>query len=156
MLIKNRGTGITVGKLIEFRRSYGNKNELYIASTSTILNVCENSMAIMVGCLPPLRRTFDDLLKKILPESLLSRIGASGQRSEAHALPTYFSSNKTKTRNAMDDGLADDDSDLRILPDEELVEDSHGRIVKTTKVEITTNDSTEFGTNGQNPLRRGR
>ncbi|KAF2280984.1 uncharacterized protein EI97DRAFT_17226 [Westerdykella ornata] len=139
------GTGVSVGKLIEFRRSYGNKDELYKASTSTMLNVAENSIAIIVACLPPLRRTFDDLFKAILPESFLTKMGATHTRSRTHELPQYY--NKSRTKQVGEDA-EDDESERAILPTEEYIEDGRGKIIRTTKV-VITNEANNFSLNGK-------
>lgn len=104
-----------------------------------MLSVTENSVAIIVACLPPLRRTFDDFLKRILPESLLAKIGATQPLSNNNALNSYYTRNKSKpTRNSMED----DESELAILRDAEYVENGQGKIVRTTKV-VVTNESCE-------------
>jgi hypothetical protein len=126
--------------LVEFRRSYRHKDEMWKASVTTMFSVTENSIAIIVACLPPLRRTFDDFLKRILPESLLAKLGATQSLSNNDALNSHYTRNKSKpTRTSMED----DESEVAILPDAEYVENSQGRIVRTTKV-VVTNESCEF------------
>jgi hypothetical protein len=104
-----------------------------------MLSVSENSVAIIVACLPPLRRTFDDFLKRILPDSFLSKMGASQPQSHNNALQSYYARNKSKPTSH---SVEDDESELAILPDAEYLENSHGKIVRTTKV-VVTNESTE-------------
>jgi hypothetical protein len=118
-----------------------------------MLSVSENSMAIIVACLPPLRRTFDDFLKRILPEQLLTKMGASQPRSQNNALPTIYSNKNRGFGGTTKSGVEEDaESEMGILEEGDYVEDGHGRILRTTKVVITTDRSSEFGSDGQRPV----
>ena len=114
-----------------------------------MLSLSENSVTIALACLPPLRRTFDNLLMKILPERMRDTIAGHQSRTQELALPSYYSSKSKKGDNEIH---GDAESAKAILPDEEYVEDANGRIIRTTKVTITNHpsDSTgEFGSDGQ-------
>lgn len=75
-------------------------------------------------------------------------MGASQPRSQNHNLPSYYTKG-TRSKNGTVDGMQDDESELAILPDEEYVEDSRGKIIRTTKVVIKTESQEEFGSDGQ-------
>lgn len=94
-------------------------NSVYHTVTTTSLSVSENSMCIIVACLPPLRRTFDNILKKILPRSMLESMGAYNSRPSID-LPTIYTTKMT----------LEGESSHNILPNEEYIEDANGRIVR--------------------------
>ncbi|KAF2792666.1 hypothetical protein K505DRAFT_246244 [Melanomma pulvis-pyrius CBS 109.77] len=145
------GTAVSIAKVVAFARVLlrPSKNGLYHATTISVLSLSENSIAIIVACLPPLRRTFDNLLMKILPERLRGSIGGSQPPSRNFALPSYYSN---KSIHGNTDVHGDAESSTAILPEDEYIEDANGRIIKTTKVTVvrSPSDSTaEFGSDGQ-------
>ena len=76
-------------------------------------------MCIIVACLPPLRRTFDNILKRILPHRVLEKIGALSSHP-SYDLPTIYTTKMT----------LDGESSRDILSNEEYIEDENGRIVR--------------------------
>lgn len=136
---------MSIAKPIQFARlnTGDHKNNLYRSVTTTSLSTSENSLCIIVACLPPLRRTFDNLLKRVLPASILESIGATETPSQNYVLPTIYTNRSKKT--------TDSESATAILPEEEYVEDASGRIVKITNVTVSHDhkNSKEFGGDGQ-------
>ncbi|KAF1949393.1 hypothetical protein CC80DRAFT_598981 [Byssothecium circinans] len=129
------GTGISIAKPIFYAQHYaalrttieGNPNDTLFASVTTInLSNSENAACIVLACLPPLRRTFDNLLKRVLSKSVLESIGATNAQTHNFSLPTYEST-KSDAENRC---RGDTESAMGILEDAEFVEDHHGRIIK--------------------------
>ncbi|KAF2683370.1 hypothetical protein K458DRAFT_45379 [Lentithecium fluviatile CBS 122367] len=148
------GTGVSIAKPIHFaqlqKTFYGIPNFLYISVTTTSLSTAENSICIIVACLPPLRRTIDNLLKRTLPQSILEALGATETPSRSFTLPTFYT-NQSQTADSKFG--SERESTAAILGNEEFVEDASGKIVKTTRVTVTREfkDSVEFGRDGQSP-----
>ncbi|KAJ4300849.1 hypothetical protein N0V90_002937 [Kalmusia sp. IMI 367209] len=141
------GTAISIAKIIQFAHLLLDvkKNTVYHTVTTTALSVSENSMCIIVACLPPLRRTFDNILKKVLPRSILERIGAL-ESNPSYDLPTIYTTKMT----------LDGESSHNILSDEEYVEDANGRIVRTRSVTVTQEDGNaqDSGGHGQDTTKK--
>ncbi|KAF2708579.1 hypothetical protein K504DRAFT_502603 [Pleomassaria siparia CBS 279.74] len=102
------------------------------SATVSQLSLSENSATIFIACLPPLRRTFDNVLVRILPARLKESIAQSHIRSYNLALPTYYStrSNETEMSEVTESATA-------IPPVVENAEDANGRIIATTNVNTT-------------------
>lgn len=116
-------------------------NSVYHTVTTTSLSVSENSMCIIVACLPPLRRTFDNILRRILPQSVLEKIGALDS-NPSYNLPTIHTTKMT----------LDGESSHNILLDEDYAEDENGRIVPTSSLAVARDNGQfqESRSNGQN------
>jgi hypothetical protein len=109
------------------------KKEIYYESVSlSIWSMSEVTAGIVVANLPPLRKSFDDLLKHVIPSTgsnnVLSRNRSLNHKFESYHLPTYHSQiNRSK---------GDGDSDKAIL-EVESDDRQHGSgIMKTTEIEI--------------------
>ncbi|KAF2441312.1 hypothetical protein P171DRAFT_434975 [Karstenula rhodostoma CBS 690.94] len=114
------GTAVSIAKIYQFGYLLlkVKTDTVYHTVTTTALSVSENSLCIIVACLPPLRRTFDDLLKKVLPRRVLQSIGALNSRP-GYDLPTIYT---TKIN-------SDGEHSHNIPSDKDYVEGIHGRII---------------------------
>ncbi|KAF2645833.1 hypothetical protein P280DRAFT_545741 [Massarina eburnea CBS 473.64] len=131
------GTAISMAKPVFYAEHYaalrsniqGNPNNTFFASVTTInLSNSENSTCVVLACLPPLRRTFDNILMRILPQGLLDKIGASNAFTHNFSLPTYNTGSKTEIETSSRDG----ESSTGTL-ETDYVEDDNGRIVIATQ-----------------------
>ncbi|KAL1801325.1 hypothetical protein ACET3X_001667 [Alternaria dauci] len=80
-------TAISAIKLWDFQRLQGLKEVCYESVTLSIWSMTEVSIGIVVANLPPLRKSFDGLLKNVLSECSTSRSTLS--RFQSFHLPTY-------------------------------------------------------------------
>lgn len=106
----------------------------YTSVNLSIYAIAEVFVGVITACLPPLRKTFDQVLRKILPASLMSSRGTKSRESYALKAFSNPSSAANKSRREGDDG----DSDYAIL--EEGEGKSKEEIVKTTQVSVTVDD----------------
>ena len=141
-LIIVSGTGLSIACMYQFGWLLlkVKSNSVYHTVTTTSLSVSENSMCIIVACLPPLRRTFDNILKKILPQRVLIKIGALDS-NPSYNLPTIDTTKMT----------LDGESSHNILLDEDYIEDENGRIVRVTSLTARRDNECVVGSssNGQ-------
>jgi hypothetical protein len=84
-----RCTAISAMKLWDFQRLQGLKEVYYESVTLSIWSMTEVSMGIVVANLPPLRKSFDRLLKHVLPKFSTNR--STSSRFPSVHLPTYHS-----------------------------------------------------------------
>jgi hypothetical protein len=136
----NSGTGISIAKVIQFGHGMRNlgDNRLYNSVSITTLSNTENAVCIIVACLPPLRLTFDNLLHKILPQSLLDNLGANSSGSQNCSLPTYRSH---KNGERAEERFHDGESTDAIFGEEQYVEDENGKITMVTNKNTQTKGS---------------
>jgi hypothetical protein len=102
----------------------------------TIWSSCELSIGIIIASLPPLRKAFDDLFKKLLP-STLTNPGKPPQNGYGNStnihMSTFQSGKAYHSRLPGGSVLDDSDSDRAVLEDEE----GKAGMIKTTKVMVT-------------------
>ncbi|KAI1523973.1 hypothetical protein A1F97_10825 [Pyrenophora tritici-repentis] len=89
-------TAISAIKLWAFQQLQGQKEFYYKCVPLIIWSMTELSVGIVVANLPPLRKSFDSLLRSILPTSL-SHTRDSMRFKDLH-LPAYFSRNTARDR----------------------------------------------------------
>ncbi|KAG9235541.1 hypothetical protein BJ875DRAFT_267525 [Amylocarpus encephaloides] len=85
------GTAISVARIWALHEAFQPKvkgNKLYIGVPASILSVSEVGVAIITACLPPLRKTFDSLLGRFIPNSFLPTEGSS-KTGRTYTLSTY-------------------------------------------------------------------
>lgn len=125
---------ISALKLHEVRALNESKDIPYESVNLSIFSVSEVLVETLTASLPPLRRLFENLLNKLLPESLASSEGRTHMNS--YVLPEYSSHRETR-RPRRGDPDCDDDSEKTILQDTsgsttQIVPGKSGEIVRTT------------------------
>jgi hypothetical protein len=116
----------------------------YESVNLSIYAIAEVFVGVFTACLPPLRKTFDQFLRNILPAGLLSSRGTRSR--DSCALEGAFKAYANPLSNVSKEGRttvdqSDADSDCGILEEHELKEQaSQDEIVKTTHVSITVDD----------------
>jgi hypothetical protein len=151
ILNTGRGSAISIAKVVAFARILQNpgKDAIYQSSTISQLSLSENSVTIIIACLPPLRRTYDRILLRILPRRLRDLI-AGGPPPQNFALSSYYSVEGIRPGQRPH---GDGESTMAINPgSDEYVEDANGKITKAKRVvmQLARNTSTaEFGSDGQ-------
>ena len=115
------------------------KDPTYDSVNLSIFAISEVFVGAFTASLPPLRKTFETLLKQVLPMSLTGASRTPKGSVESYELPQSGSKLSDKSRRRRDD-VGDDDSELGILPDEEVLHErknSDQDIMKTTHVSVT-------------------
>jgi hypothetical protein len=111
----------------------------YTSVNLSIYAIAEVFVGVFTACLPPLRKTFDEFLHKVLPVGLLSSRATKSRNSyalKAFSTPSN-ATNKSKTGHE-----TDGDSDYAILEENELkVQGSNDEIVKTTQVSVVVHNT---------------
>ncbi|KAH6864661.1 Alpha/Beta hydrolase protein [Alternaria alternata] len=129
-------TTISALKLYEMKSLNESPDPTYSAVNLSVFAIAEVFVGVFTACLPPLRKTFENLLRKVLPTSIT---GGSGKGSrQSYALQNTGPQMSGKSSKRKHD--TDDDSELGILPDDEIVSERKGSdqpitIMKTTHVE---------------------
>jgi hypothetical protein len=116
----------------------------YTSVNLSIYAIAEVFVGVFTACLPPLRKTFDDVLRKLLPAGMVS----SRETRDSYALQKVSNrSNTTKESKVKHE--SDADSDYAIL-EENLprAQRSVDEIVKTTEVSVTVDDKTSERSRG--------
>jgi hypothetical protein len=116
----------------------------YTSVNLSIYAIAEVFVGVFTACLPPLRKTFDDVLRKTLPAGMVS----SRETRDSCALQKVSNrSNTTKESKVKHE--SDADSDYAIL-EENLprAQRSVDEIVKTTEVSVTVDDKTSERSRG--------
>ncbi|KAF7679772.1 alpha beta-hydrolase [Alternaria burnsii] len=131
-------TTISAMKLYEMKSLNESPDPTYSSVNLSVFAIAEVFVGVFTACLPPLRKTFENLLRKVLPTSIT---GGSGKGSrQSYALQNTGPQMSGKSSKRKHD--TDDDSELGILPDGEVVSERKGSdqpitIMKTTHVEVT-------------------
>jgi hypothetical protein len=119
----------------------------YSSVNLSIYAISEVFVGVFTACLPPLRKTFDQVLRKILPAGLLSS-RASKSRESCALKPLSDHSDTIKRSKA--GHTSDGDSERSMLEGNELKgKKSHDEILKTTQLIVTIDDKeSERGRDG--------
>jgi hypothetical protein len=106
----------------------------YTSVNLSIFAISEVFVGVFTACLPPLRKTFENILHKVLPASIT---GASSKGSrQSYALQVGYAQKSTVSKTE-----CDNESELGILPEEGSTrKGSDHAIVKTTDVIVTNDD----------------
>jgi hypothetical protein len=139
-------TTISALKLYEMKSLNSSPDPTYTSVNLSIYAIAEVFVGVFTACLPPLRKSFDQVLRKILPAGLLSSHTSKSRNSYAVKPPSNPSSHGARKSRLESDG----DSDCGILGGEMLTlqaKKSQDEIVKTTQVSVTVEDREE-GTSG--------
>lgn len=133
------GTSLSIAKLFDLRRVLTLKeNFLYESVSLSILSVAEVGVGIITACLPPLRKTFDELLSKMMPETVWETYPTEGegraQSSHNYAMPVFgFGS---KSSNGTTATATSDGESQRAIVREEDMDHTHGALGKTTLITV--------------------
>lgn len=143
--IPHRTTTISIFKLYEIKALNESHDVSYESINLSILSVTEVLVGSLTASLPPLRRLFESISNRILPDSVLGTRGRSNMNS--YVLPDYNGSALNTRRSKRGDHESDDSSERTILPDAggshiQIVQGKSGEIMRTTRVSLTV-DNTE-------------
>ncbi|KAF2473382.1 uncharacterized protein BDR25DRAFT_282887 [Lindgomyces ingoldianus] len=137
-------TTISALKFYEMRALHDSKDPTYTSVNLSIYSMTEVAAGIFTACLPPLRKTFENFLRRVLPESIMGS-STTKKKGSQYEMPAYGSnlsrSENSKPKHDLD---RDSDSERAILPDGSertiLPEKSgaHGgeTIVRTTHISV--------------------
>lgn len=124
---------ISALKLVEMKALNSSADPAYKAVNLSIYSMAEVAAGTFTACLPPLRKRFETLLKKILPDSFLG----TSQKQSSYAMPAY-GSQLSRTERSKPPHESDDESETAILPEEQNEDrDNKGGIMRTTHVSIS-------------------
>jgi len=120
-------------KLVEIKALSASPDRAYKDVNLSIYAMAEVTAGTFTACLPPLRKTFENLLKRILLDSFLG----TSQEQRSYSLPTY-ASQLNRTERSKPPHERDDESETAILPSQQNEDkDNKGGIVRTTQVSIS-------------------
>jgi hypothetical protein len=124
--------------LYEMKSLATSQDPTYSSVNLSIYAIAEVFIGVFTACLPPLRKTFDEFLRRVLPEGLMSSSATKARRSCALEA---FSNPPSTVKKSVSDHTSDGDSDYAILEEQRSrVDASHDDIVKTTQVSVTVDD----------------
>ncbi|ORY14294.1 hypothetical protein BCR34DRAFT_237998 [Clohesyomyces aquaticus] len=128
-------TTISALKLYEIRALNDSDDPTFTSVRLSIYSMTEVAAGIFTACLPPLRKTFENLLKRVLPESLTgtSRSRKKGSQYELHGYGSGISRPDPKPKHDLD---RDSDSEKAILPPDKDMKNGRERIVRTTSISV--------------------
>ncbi|KAF2015173.1 hypothetical protein BU24DRAFT_424060 [Aaosphaeria arxii CBS 175.79] len=148
------GTVCSIFKTIELKVIVKTMDPTWDGINLTIWSSAELSVGIFIACLPPLRKPFDRVFKKILPSTLTGShktpqygygYGRSTNRNDIR-MSNFGGSRVPKNAHPLESNVSpDDESERAILEDEES--GKSGGITRTTKVTVVEesgNGSAEF------------
>ncbi|KAF3050408.1 hypothetical protein E8E11_004424 [Didymella keratinophila] len=135
-------TAISVFKLYEVKALNESRDVSYESVNLSILSVTEVLVGSLTASLPPLRRLFENMLNRLMPNSIMVTRGRSNMNS--YVLPGYNGSalNTRKSRHHE----SDDSSERTILADSgaahtQLVQGKSGDIMRTIHVSLTVDET---------------
>jgi hypothetical protein len=139
LILLSSTTTISALKLYEMKSLNNSPDPTYSSVNLSIYAISEVFVGVFTACLPPLRKTFDQILHKVLPVGLLSSRGTKSRDScalKAFSDPSSSTAKKSKSAHT-----SDGDSDYAILEENGLkAKGSHDEIVKTTQLSVTVDD----------------
>jgi len=111
----------------------------YSSVNLSVYAIAEVFVGVFTACLPPLRKTFDGILRKILPEGLMSSHHTKSRQT--YALKAFSDPSSSAIKPSKSGITSDGDSDYAILEAEQSrIHGSQDDIVKTTQVTVTVDD----------------
>jgi hypothetical protein len=138
LLRRSRTTTISALKLYEMKALHESTDPTYTSVNLSIFAISEVFIGAFTACLPPLRKTFENILLKVLPASVT---GASSKSSrQSYALQGGDGHLSAKTITSKHEG--DNESELGMLreDDDSTRKGSDHAITKTTQVTVTNDD----------------
>lgn len=144
-------TSISALKLYEIKSLYASKDPTYTSVNLSIFAASEVFVGAFTASLPPLRKTFETLLRRVLPESVMGS-SARSRRSVGKGLENSYAM-KEMGNNYVLNGNAigkharpkhdlDNDSEHSILEAQRSLEgkDAVGSITCTTEINVAGDD----------------
>jgi hypothetical protein len=108
----------------------------YTSVNLSVFAIAEVFVGAFTASLPPLRKTFENMLRKVLPTSITGGSGKGSRQSYALQVSGPQTSGKSSRRKPE----TDTDSELGILPDADASSERKSAdqaIMKTTHVSVT-------------------
>ncbi|KAF2830826.1 hypothetical protein CC86DRAFT_283628 [Ophiobolus disseminans] len=131
-------TTISALKLYEMKSLNESPDPTWDSVNLSIYAIAEVFVGVFTACLPPLRKFFDDILRKILPAGMMS----SRATGDSYALKG-FSGRSEAVKDPKATHESDGDSDYAILEENRgRRPSSNDEIMKVTRVSVTINDKT--------------
>jgi hypothetical protein len=139
----------SIFKTIELKTITKTQDPTWDGVTLTIWSSSELSIGILIASLPPLRKAFDHIFKKILPSTITGsgktpQYGygrSTGQGGNSIHMKNFQGSKAYHSRLPGESILdGDDESDRAILPDDEH---KGPGIMKSTNVQVTVSEDVE-------------
>ncbi|KAJ4371426.1 hypothetical protein N0V83_004643 [Neocucurbitaria cava] len=139
-------TTISALKLYEMKSLRNSPDPTYTSVNLSVFAIAEVFVGAFTASLPPLRKTFENLLHKILPASLTR---ASKATENSYALKGVGS--QMSTRPAKQKHECDDDSERSMFPEDQVSvgKGSDHAIIKTTQVSVTADSISVVSKNQQ-------
>ncbi|KAL1604764.1 hypothetical protein SLS60_004304 [Paraconiothyrium brasiliense] len=127
------GTALSIAKIPITYRFLRTKETMWDAIDLSICSINEVAVGIVIANLPPLRKTINNIMAKILPAKFANSLGMTTRKQQSQSNPiasVYSTKGHTKLDNS-----ADDESERYMLELEDRKASGSG-IVKTTHVTI--------------------
>ncbi|KAH7082985.1 Alpha/Beta hydrolase protein [Paraphoma chrysanthemicola] len=138
-------TTISALKLYEMKALNESPDPTYTSVNLSIYAIAEVFVGVFTACLPPLRKTFDDILRRILPAGMVSSRGTR----DSYALNKLSNRSTNVTKESKVKHESDGDSDYAILEENQPgKQGSVDEILKTTEVSVTVDDKTSQRSRG--------
>lgn len=150
-LICTSTTTISALKLYEMKALYSSPDPTYTSLNLSIFAVSEVFVGAFTASLPPLRKTFETLLRRVLPESIIGSASRSRKSvgkgtgnsyvmkevGNSYVLNGNVSDNKSRPKHDLDN-----DSEHSILEAQRSLEgkDNVGNITCTTEISVSGDD----------------
>jgi hypothetical protein len=133
-----RTTTISALKLYEMKALHESTDPTYTSVNLSIFAISEVFVGAFTACLPPLRKTFENVLHKVLPASITG-MSSKGSR-QSYALQGgdgHLSAKATTSKHE-----CDNESERGMLPEDDgsTRKGSDHAITKTTQVTVTNDD----------------
>ncbi|EAT86327.1 hypothetical protein SNOG_06496 [Parastagonospora nodorum SN15] len=132
-------TTISALKLYEMKSLNSSPDPTYSSVNLSVYAIAEVFVGVFTACLPPLRKTFDGILRKVLPDGLMSSNNTKSRQS--YALKAFSDPLNSASKPSKSEFTSDGDSDYAILEAEtSRIHGSQDDIIKTTQVTVTVDD----------------
>jgi hypothetical protein len=132
-------TTISALKLYEMKSLNSSPDPTYTSVNLSIYATAEVFVGVITACLPPLRKTFDQVLRNMLPNGMIS--SRTTQTRDSYALQKITNPSSHVNKKSTAGHESDGDSDYAILEENALkAHGSNDEIIKTTQVTVTLDD----------------
>jgi hypothetical protein len=160
MLTKLSTTTISALKLYEMKSLSTSSDPTYKSLNLSIFAVSEVFVGAFTASLPPLRKTFETLLRRILPESYIGSASRS-RKSVGRVTGNSYGTKEMRTSYVLNGNISgqqsktkhdlDNDSEHSMLEVQRSMEgkDSVGNITCTTEISVSGDDKGSVRSRGQ-------